>query len=117
MDSTFLYIFRFSDNFSLFEVGFNEPGIIIMKVTDTFQYSGYFNDETKTNEKMIENAFGDGEVWIDSGDMLEINEEYEIFFCDRLGDTYRWKGENISAAEVERAVLKSGEFSEAVAYG
>ena len=88
-----------------------------MKVSDTFQYSGYFNNEKKTNEKIIENAFGDGEVWIDSGDMLEINEEYEIFFCDRLGDTYRWKGENISAAEVERGVLESGHFTEAVAYG
>ena len=99
------------------EVGFNEPGILIMRVSEIYQYSGYFNDEKKTSEKVIDNPFGDGEVWVDSGDMLEINEEYELFFCDRLGDTYRWKGENVSAAEVERVVLESREFTEAVAYG
>src|SRR5262249_43177056 len=40
------------------------------------------------------------------GDLLRVDEEGYIYFCDRIGDTFRWKGENVSTTEVQQVLLQ-----------
>ena len=95
----------------------NEPGLIVMKVSEIFQFSGYHGDEAKTEEKKIHSAFEEDDLWINSGDLMIMNDEYELFFSDRLGDTYRWKGENISASQTENEILKNDYVNQCIVYG
>ena len=53
---------------------------------------------------MIRNAFRDGDVWLNSGDLLRPQGWRHAVFVDRLGDTFRWKGENVATTDVEAAV-------------
>ena len=50
-----------------------------------------FSDKEQSEAKKIYSAFDEDDCWINSGDVLVMNDEYEVFFCDRLGDTFRSK--------------------------
>ena len=67
----------------------NEPGMVVMRTSEIFQFSGYYGDSKKSDAKKIHNCFEEDDLWINSGDMLVMNDEYEVFFCERLGDTFR----------------------------
>lgn len=67
----------------------NEPGMVVMRTSEIFQFSGYYGDSKKSDAKKIHNCFEEDDLWINSGDMLVMNEEFEVFFCERLGDTFR----------------------------
>ena len=67
----------------------NEPGMVVMRTSEIFQFSGYYKDSKKSDAKKIHNCFEEDDLWINSGDMLVMNEEFEVFFCERLGDTFR----------------------------
>jgi len=51
------------------------------------------------------------------GDLLHMDEKGYLYFKDRCGDTFRWKGENVSTTEVERIIQKIVGFKDAVVYG
>lgn len=51
----------------------------------------YTNKEA-SDKKILENAFQDGDKWFRSGDLLRRDEDGYVFFVDRIGDTFRWKG-------------------------
>jgi len=79
-------------------------------------YKGYLNpklDETK----IYKNLFVKNDVWWKSGDLLQVNENGFYTFIERLGDTYRFKGENVACVDVEEAIRESGSFEEVVVYG
>lgn len=105
------------DDGKLIPCAFNEPGMVVMRTSDIHQFTGYYGNQKKTDEKKIFNAFEEDDCWINSGDLMVMDDEYEVYFCDRLGDTYRWKGENVSASEVERIITTSDIVGEAVVYG
>ena len=65
-------------------------------------FPGYL-DETATKTKIIHNVFTKGDSCYKSGDLLVADKYGWMFFVDRMGDTYRWKGENNSTTEVEAA--------------
>nr|VFJ61369.1 MAG: fatty-acyl-CoA synthase [Candidatus Kentron sp. FW] len=58
-----------------------------------------------------------GDTWWRSGDLLRKTENGFFTFVERMGDNFRWKGENISAADVESVIYSTGWFQEAVVYG
>ena len=96
------------------EVGFNEPGIIIMKVSDVYQYSGYFNNEKKTSEKIIKNAFGDGEVW-DRYQLEFISFDVPRKPYDVMRDTFHnLGGLSEQAAELSEAEAETCAFLESL---
>lgn len=80
------------------------------------KYRGYL-DKKLDESKLIRNIKSKGDLWWRSGDLLRINENGFFTFIERLGDTYRYKGENISCVDVEDAIRKCGKFKEAVVYG
>jgi fatty-acyl-CoA synthase len=63
------------------------------------EFRGY-TDPTATDKKIVKNVFEKGDRYYRSGDLMRFDEEDYFYFVDRIGDTYRWKGENVSTAEV-----------------
>jgi fatty-acyl-CoA synthase len=87
-----------------------EVGELIAEVLDGPGAAGYFEGYTSaeaTEAKLLRDAFRPGDRWVRSGDLVRFDDQDYFYFVDRVGDTYRWKGENVSTDEVA-AVL--GQF-------
>ena len=80
------------------------------------QFDGYANKE-QTEKKLIYNVVQKGDVWFSSGDVMIQDEEGYIYFLDRTGDTFRWKGENVSTREVETIISDLLEMRDVVVFG
>lgn len=76
-------------------------------------YRGYL-DPSLDKEKLWD---VDGKTWWRSGDLLQRTDTGFFRFIERLGDSYRWKGENISPVEIERVLQASGLCTEVAVYG
>jgi acyl-CoA synthetase (AMP-forming)/AMP-acid ligase II len=61
-----------------------------MMINDNFL--GYFKNDAATKKKYVRDVFATGDLWIRSGDLLVRDEKNWMWFVDRIGDTYRWKG-------------------------
>jgi acyl-CoA synthetase (AMP-forming)/AMP-acid ligase II len=83
------------------EVG--ETGLLITGVDAGHPFDGY-TDAEATEAKLLHDVFKKGDVWINSGDLVRSQGLRHIAFVDRVGDTFRWKGENVATTEVERAI-------------
>jgi citronellyl-CoA synthetase len=87
------------------EVEPGEPGLVLGHINPHALFEGY-TDKDATEQKIIHNAFEDGDAWFNTGDLLkEVDVGYTLGyphyqFVDRVGDTFRWKGENVSTNEV-----------------
>jgi acyl-CoA synthetase (AMP-forming)/AMP-acid ligase II len=92
---------RFSDGF-MRRVSVGAVGLLITEVSEANPFDGY-TDAAATEAKLLRDVFGRGDVWINSGDVVRDQGLHHIAFVDRLGDTFRWKGENVATTEVERA--------------
>lgn len=67
------------------------------------RFEGYTSDEA-TEKKILRDVFQKGDAWWSSGDLLRYDEDGYCYFVDRIGDTYRWKSENVSTLEVSEAL-------------
>ncbi|MFN7504192.1 MAG: AMP-binding enzyme, partial [Limnobacter sp.] len=86
------------------------------EVTDLRPFDGY--TDPKANEaKLLRNVFKHGDCWFNSGDLVRRQGWQHIQFVDRLGDTFRWKGENVATSEVEGVLAKLPFLEHAVVYG
>ncbi|MDD3592669.1 MAG: AMP-binding protein [Sulfurovum sp.] len=85
-------------------------------VVPSGKYRGYM-DERLDEKKLVRNLFKEGDLWWRSGDLLERNAQGFFTFVERLGDTYRFKGENVACVDVEEAIRSAGRFDEVVVYG
>jgi fatty-acyl-CoA synthase len=86
------------------ECGPGEEGELVIKLEDKprsalGEFRGY-TDEQATQKKMIRDVFEPGDRYFRSGDLMRFDDKDYFYFVDRIGDTYRWKGENVSTAEV-----------------
>jgi acyl-CoA synthetase (AMP-forming)/AMP-acid ligase II len=98
------------------EVPAGEPGLLIGKITPRYPFDGYTSDSASASKLFI-SPFGKGERWFNSGDLLKKIGFGHAVFVDRVGDTFRWKSENVSTAEVESALNGSDTIEEATVYG
>jgi fatty-acyl-CoA synthase len=80
------------------------------------RFEGYADQEA-TARKVMRNVFKDGDAWYRTGDLMRRDERGFYYFVDRVGDTYRWKGENVSTAEVLTALTASRGVLDGVVYG
>ncbi|HEU5473183.1 MAG TPA: long-chain-acyl-CoA synthetase [Actinophytocola sp.] len=91
-------------------------GLLLTKVTEHSPFDGY-TDRTATEHKLVRDLFRAGDCWFDTGDLVRAQGWRHIAFVDRLGDTYRWKGENVATTEVEGALAAHPDVAQAVAFG
>ncbi|MFI9401147.1 long-chain-acyl-CoA synthetase [Nocardia sp. NPDC052316] len=104
------------NNGRLRKVRTGRVGLLLSKVTDRSPFDGY-TDKEASEAKLLRDGFQEGDVWFDTGDLVRDQGWHHIAFVDRLGDTFRWKGENVATTEVEGALTRSDALAEAVVYG
>ena len=97
-----------------------EPGELLYKLDEkdiesTFQ--GYFNNKKSTNGKVMRDVLVKGDAFFRTGDVILRDAEGRTFFNDRVGDTFRWKSENVSTNEVSEALGHHPRVHEANVYG
>lgn len=99
--------------------GVDEPGLVITKINPNHPFQSFkgYADKKATNAKVLENVFSEGDKYFNSGDILVMDEFGYFYFKDRTGDTFRWKGENVSTSEVEAIISNILNLNDAVVYG
>jgi len=93
-----------------------QVGLLIAEVSDKAPYDGY-TDASASEKKLFRDVFAEGDCWFNTGDLVRDIGMRHIQFIDRVGDTFRWKGENVATTEVERAIDMRDEVDESVVYG
>ncbi len=99
----------------------DEPGEVIGKIIKDAdrpgqRFEGYAT-ESETEKKILRNVFKKGDVWFRTGDLMRRDANGYFYFIDRIGDTFRWKGENVSTTEVEEVLGQFDGVLEANVYG
>jgi fatty-acyl-CoA synthase len=97
----------------------NEVGEAIGKVVGSnigSRFEGYTSKEA-SDQKILRNVFEPGDSWFRTGDLMRQDEKGYFYFIDRVGDTFRWKGENVSTSEVAEALCTFPGIQEANVYG
>ena len=96
--------------------GVNEVGEAIGEIILPGSFEGYV-DKTATNKKILVDVFTKGDQYFRSGDLLSKDELGYVYFVDRIGDTFRWKGENVATSEVAEAFAGFDGILETNVYG
>jgi fatty-acyl-CoA synthase len=97
----------------------DEPGELLGRIghgDGTMEYDGY-TDRAATERKILRDVFARGDAWFRSGDLLRRDAEGYYYFVDRIGDTFRWKGENVATQEVADVLNGAPGVSETNVYG
>ena len=94
----------------------NEVGEAIGEIILPGSFEGYV-DKTATNKKILVDVFTKGDQFFRSGDLLSKDELGYVYFVDRIGDTFRWKGENVATSEVAEAFAGFDGILETNVYG
>jgi len=79
-------------------------------------FEGY-SSAAETERKILRDAFEAGDAWYRTGDLMRMDSAGFYYFVDRIGDTFRWKGENVATSEVANAIMAFPGIAEAVVYG
>ncbi|WP_445937248.1 long-chain-acyl-CoA synthetase [Pseudomonas sp.] len=104
------------ENGHLLRVAKGEAGLLLGKITDKSPFHGYTNARD-TERCILRDVFEPGDAWFNTGDLMRDMGFRHAQFVDRLGDTFRWKGENVSTTQVEAVLDGVAEVSETVVYG
>ncbi len=93
-----------------------EPGLLLSPVNRMQPFDGY-TDKASSEKKLVRNAFREGDCWFNSGDVMSPQGMGHAAFVDRLGDTFRWKGENVATTQVEAALASGESVEECTVFG
>jgi len=97
-----------------------EPGELLGRISEgrtaAGRYEGYTSRE-ETEKKILRDVFEEGDAWFRTGDLLSCDADGYYYFVDRVGDTFRWKGENVSTQEVAEAVMAQPGVEFCAVYG
>ena len=107
---------------NLLQVAKGETGLLLGEIDDKFKFDGYTNDDA-TESKILRDVVKPGDAWFNTGDL--IREVYVGFalgkahyqFVDRVGDTFRWRSENVSTNEVGEILNGCDQIEMANVYG
>uniref|UniRef100_A0A8C8RXR5 long-chain-fatty-acid--CoA ligase n=1 Tax=Pelusios castaneus TaxID=367368 RepID=A0A8C8RXR5_9SAUR len=94
-----------------------EAGLLISKVNAKNPFFGYAGNKKHTEKKLLCNVFKKGDLYFNTGDLMVQDQENFLYFWDRIGDTYRWKGENVATTEVSDVIGMLDFIEEANVYG
>ncbi|HEX5660332.1 MAG TPA: AMP-binding protein, partial [Polyangiales bacterium] len=93
-----------------------EKGILLIHINPLFKFDGYVDAKASAG-KVVSDVFKRGDRYFNSGDILQIHEDKWVSFADRIGDTFRWKGENVSTNEVAEVLNGADGVLETNVYG
>ena len=94
-----------------------ERGMYLSRITSRTPFKGYKSNSGATRSKILENAFKKGDRFFISGDIFQLHRGNYVSFVDRLGDTYKWKGEVVSTNEVSDILNRFGNIEDTNVYG
>ncbi|XP_077353037.1 long-chain fatty acid transport protein 6 isoform X2 [Festucalex cinctus] len=94
-----------------------ETGLLLSKVSALTPFFGYAGSKQLTEKKLIRNVFVKGDAYVNTGDLMAEDNEGFISFKDRVGDTFRWKGENVATTEVAETLGSVDFIQEVNVYG
>ncbi|MBK8481201.1 MAG: long-chain-acyl-CoA synthetase [Proteobacteria bacterium] len=93
-----------------------EPALLLGAISTQHGFDGYV-DPTATEQRVLTDVFARGDRWFDSGDLLRRDRLHRLYFVDRLGDSFRWQGHNVSAQQVEEVLLQAPGVKQCAVYG
>ncbi|RUO44265.1 long-chain-acyl-CoA synthetase [Aliidiomarina taiwanensis] len=93
-----------------------EVGLLLSEVSRKAPFDGYTKSEANES-KLLRNVFKPGDCWFNTGDLVRDQGYRHVAFIDRVGDTFRWKSENVATTEVEAELHTFAPIAEAVVYG
>jgi len=93
-----------------------DVGMSLMKIEDIENFKKY-SDNEKTNQRVILDVFEKGDAYFITGDLLQLHDNMWMSFADRFGDTFRWKGENVSTQEIENILNTHESILMSAVYG
>src|SRR6516162_4035300 len=101
--------------------GVNETGEAVGRIPSNAapggeSFEGY-TDRKDTEQKILHDVFAHGDRWFRTGDLMRMDASGFYYFVDRIGDTFRWKGENVATSEVTAAIMAFSGIIEANVYG
>jgi acyl-CoA synthetase (AMP-forming)/AMP-acid ligase II len=94
-----------------------DTGLFLAGINDLNPFSGYKNNKSATSSKIIEDVFKKGDRYFISGDLFKLHKNGYVSFMDRLGDTFKWKGEVVATNEVSDILSRFGVFEDCNVYG
>ena len=103
------------------EVPDGEPGELIGEIVDDpakpgNRFEGY-SEQQSTESKILRDVFKAGDAWFRTGDLMRRDTLGYFYFVDRIGDTFRWKGENVSTSEVAESIASFPTVRDVTVYG
>jgi len=93
-----------------------QPGLLLSPVSRLSPFDGY-TDPAASEKKLVRGAFKDGDVWFNTGDVMSPQGMGHAAFADRIGDTFRWKGENVATTDVEAPIAADPSIEETTVFG
>lgn len=104
-------------NGRLQKVARGEVGLLLTEVSAKAPFDGYTHNPEANQAKLFHDVFKSGDCWFNTGDLVRQQGYRHIAFVDRVGDTFRWKSENVATTEVEAQITTFRDVVEAVVYG
>ncbi len=93
-----------------------EIGMLLARIEDESDLTIY-KDKESSEKKVLRNVFEKNDAYFNTGDLIQLHENNWVSFADRSGDTFRWKGENVSTLEVEMILNSYPEIEYCTVYG
>jgi len=108
---------RGDDGFCV-RAGVDEVGEVLGRIgaDSRTRFEGYTNSRD-TENKVLHDVFEEGDMWFRTGDLMRKDKDGYVYFVDRIGDTFRWKGENVATNEVGEAFSRIAGVETANVYG
>ncbi|KAL4227516.1 hypothetical protein ACF0H5_012960 [Mactra antiquata] len=94
-----------------------EPGLLLVQLNKMQVFDGYKGNKKMSTSKIVCDVRKKGDQYFNSGDLLSFDQSYFVYFNDRLGDTFRWKGENVSTTEISNLLTEISFIVDACVYG
>jgi citronellyl-CoA synthetase len=93
-----------------------EAGLLIGQINNLTPFPGY-TDKNQNKKAVFTDVFVDGDQWFNTSDLVRNIGWHHYQFVDRVGDTFRWKGENVSTTEVENVCMQFNDIADCIVYG
>ena len=100
----------------LIKAKIGEPGVLLGEIRRRAEFDGY-HDKAASERKVVRDAFKPGDAYFNTGDLMREDHMRQLYFVDRLGDTFRWKGENVATSEVQEQLASFPAIQEVNVYG